>query len=245
MNEEILETIKNFLDLHQYSNFTLDDLRIFLTKKLGQVDVLSNSTIGRWIKSKFNMSFKKINNVNPKVFDSESRRKMLEAAALQIKLISKGWEVIYIVEFKYSSRKSDLYGWTLKGRSGYRKEISSEFQAYLIVAFSMKRIIGVWATAKTYNATKFKYFLKQLSNFKENDFALICDNARIHVANYVQKFLVKRKLWITTIPAYCPFINAWKKLILIVKSKIRKIERQGNQISLRSFKKWFDSIKVS
>ena len=66
---------------------------------------------------------------------------MLEAAALQIKLASKEWEVIYIDEFKYSSHKV-IYGWTLKGRSGYRKEISSKFQNSFIVAFSMKRIIG-------------------------------------------------------------------------------------------------------
>ena len=112
----------------QYLNFTLDDLWIFLTKKLGQAVVLSNSTIGKWIKSKYNMTFKKISKVNPNVFDSESRLKMLEAAAFKIKLASKGWEVIYIEEFKYSNRRSDLYGWTLKWRSRYRKEISSEFQ---------------------------------------------------------------------------------------------------------------------
>ena len=107
---EILETILEFLESHKYLNFTLDELRIFLIKKHWETYTLSNSTIGRWLKRKFNMLFRKINKVNPKVFYPDSRRKMLEAITLQIKLFSRWLNVIYIDEFQYSSRTSNFYG---------------------------------------------------------------------------------------------------------------------------------------
>ena len=104
------------------------------------------------------MSFKKINKVNPKVFCPDSRQKMLDAVALQIKLSSRRSNVIYIDEFKYSSLANNLYVWTVKSRSGYSKEISSGFQASLIIAFSTKKIYGVWATTETYDAKKLRIF---------------------------------------------------------------------------------------
>ena len=193
LSGEILETTREFLESHKYSNFTLDDLRIFLIKKHRETCTLSNSTIGRWLKRKFNISFRKINKVNPKVFYPDSWRKMLEAVALQIKLSSRGSNVIYIDEFKYSSRANNLYGWTVKGRSGYSKEISSGFQASFIIAFSTKKICGVWAITKTYDASKFKYFLGQLLKTEENFSALVCDNAKIHFAKLTEKFLVEQQ----------------------------------------------------
>ena len=51
----------------------------------------------------------------------QKEEKMLEAVSLHIQLARKEWEIIYIDEFKYLSYGYDLYGWTLKGRSWYRK----------------------------------------------------------------------------------------------------------------------------
>ena len=39
--------------------------------------------------------------------------------------------------------------------------------------------------------------------------------------------------------------NAWEKLILNIKTRVRKYEREGNEITLMAIKRWLDSIKSS
>ena len=73
-------------------------------------------------------------------------------------------------------------------------------------------------------------------------YAIICDNSKVHVSKLIQEFLNKEGLWIITIPAYSPTVNAWEKLILNIKSRVRKIEGEGLEITLMTFKRWFDSI---
>ena len=55
---------------------------------------------------------------------NENKRKILEAASIQINLIKEGATVVYVDEFKYSCHKSGIYGWVYKGKSGNRKLIS-------------------------------------------------------------------------------------------------------------------------
>ena len=44
-----------------------------------------------------------------------------------------------------------------------------------------------------------------------------------------------------TILAYSPVVNACEKLILNIKTKVRKLEREGKEISLATFKRVIDS----
>ena len=47
-----------------------------------------------------------------------------------------------------------------------------------------------------------------------------------------------------TIPAYSPVVNAFENLILNIKTKVRKLEREGKEISLATFKRVIDSIQI-
>ena len=106
-----------------------------------------------------------------------------------------------------------------------------------MVAFSKTKIQGIIATTHTFNSNIFRYFLHQLSLILSEDYVLIWDKSKIHTAKIVQDFAIEHKLMITTISAYWPFINSWDKLILIIKSKVRRIEREGKEISLSTFMK--------
>ena len=65
------------------------------------------------------MSYKKVNKINPKVVINENKRKILEAASIQINLIKEGATVFYVDEFKYSCHRSGMHGWAYKVKSGY------------------------------------------------------------------------------------------------------------------------------
>ena len=82
---------------------------------------------------------------------NENKRKILEAASVQINLIKEGATVVYANEFKYSCHRSGMYGWAYKGKNGYRKLIPGKFQATFIAALSAKKIHEVLSTTKTIN----------------------------------------------------------------------------------------------
>ena len=243
VNLEIIELVNEYWQEHKYINFTLDDLRYYLNNKKGDDWNISNSTLARLLKRDIRMSYKKVNRVHPSIALHENKRKMLEAVALQIKLVQNEVTVIYIDEFKYSWHQNNYYGWTVQGKSGYRKLNISKFQASFIVAFSQSKIHGIMSTSKTYNSSKFRYFIYKLVNTLKEDYALVCDNSKVHVSKLMQWFLEEYKLWLITIPSYSPFVNPCEKLILNIKSRIRKVGRSGKEITLKTFKNWIDSIK--
>ena len=222
--------IQNYWNTNKYDNFTANDVRLHLQNEIGDGWSISLSSVTRCLKNSIGLSYKKVNKIHPKILKWENKRKMLEAALLQQKLNEEKVTVIYVDEFKFSWHSSAHYGWSLKGRSGYRGVTPGKFQATFMVAFSKTKIQGIIATTHTFNSNIFRYFLHQLSSTLSEDYALIWDNSKIHTAKIVQDFAIERKLTIITIPAYWPFVNAWEKLILIIKSKVRRIEREGKEI---------------
>ena len=138
-----------------------------------------------------------------------------------------------------------MHRWAYKGKSGYRKLIPWKFQATFIAAVSAKKIHEVLSTTKTINSQVLKYFLCKLVQSMDKNYAIVCDNSKVHVSKLIRDFLKEYKLWIIIIPAYCPWVNAWEKLILNIKTIARKYEREGNEITLMTIKRWLDSIKSS
>ena len=44
--------------------------------------------------------------------------------------------------------------------------------------------------------------------------------------------------------SYSPFVNPGEKLVLNIKSRVRKVGQSGKEIKLNTFKIWIDSIKT-
>ena len=135
------------------------------------------------------MSYKKVNKINPKVVINKNKRKILEDASIQINLIKEGATVVYVDEFKYSCHKSGIYGWVYKGKSGNRKLIPGKFQATFIAAVSAKKIHEVLPTTKTISSQVFKYFLCKLVQSMDKNYAIVCDNSKVHVSKLIRDFL--------------------------------------------------------
>ena len=63
-----------------------------------------------------NMSYKKMNVINPKTLISDNFDKMIQSASLLKVLLDYGIELIFIDEFSISSRGNKVYGWTERGK---------------------------------------------------------------------------------------------------------------------------------
>ena len=244
LDQEKQNLIRDYLKENQFRLYKLNDIRLHLLKNTGDQWQVSNSTIWRVMKKEMGMSFKRVNKVHPSIITEETWRKMAESLSIQAELCLRGIDVVYWDEFKFSWHTSKHYGWAPRGRWGYKQLMPGKFQATFMLAFSVKKVYGVMATTGTFNAHKFIYFLSKIRSTAQDKYAVIWDNSKVHVASVVQKFLKEQELWIISIPPYWPYVNAWEKLILIIKQQIRMIERKGREINLRVFKQWIDRLTV-
>ena len=244
LTQDKIKQIADFWIAKRFQNFTINDVRLHLVSNSNNGWSISNSSVGRSLKRDIGMTYKKINKISNKVVTKENKRKILEASVLQMRLMQSEVDVVYIDEFKFSWHRSEHYGWSLKGTTGYSTWPIGTFQASFIVAFSEKKIHGIMPTKKTFNSKMFKYFIIKLIKSFDYNYALIWDNARIHVSELITQFLIEQRLLMITIPAYSPVVNACENLILNIKAKVRKLEREGKEISLATFKRVIDSIQI-
>ena len=135
------------------------------------------------------MSYKKVNKINPKVVINENKRKILIDASIQINLIKEGATVVYVDEYKYSCHRSGMYGWVYKEKSGNRKLIPGKVQTTFIETVSAKKIHEVLSTKKTIDSQVFKYFLCKLVQSMDKNYAILCDNSKVHVSKLIRDFL--------------------------------------------------------
>ena len=84
-------------------------------------------------------------------------------------------------------------------------------------------------TKGTGTAQKFIHFLRKVLkqmmktiSLKMRKFFIILDNASIHKAREVSKFVSNLKIRMLTIPPYEPSLNPIEKFILALKSKLRQ-----------------------
>ena len=244
LDKEKQNLIRDYLKENQFRLYKLNDIRLHLQQTTSDQLQVSNSTIWRVMKKEMGMSFKRVNKIHPSVITEETRRKIAESLNIQATLCLRGIDIIYWDEFKFSWHTSKHYGWAPRGRWGYKQLIPGKFQATFMLAFSVKKIYGVMATIGTFNAQKFIYFLSKIASTAQDKYAVIWDNSKVHVASEVKKYLREQELWIISIPPYWPYVNAWEKLILIIKQRIRMIERTGREINLRVFKQWIDRLNA-
>ena len=168
---------------------------------------------------------------------------MAEALNIQILLNEQGVKVVYLDGLKFSCNLNRHLGWAKKGIPGHKTLFPSSFQSSIMISFSNKKIQGAIATPNTYNSKKNIYFIKNLSYKISDRYALVWDNARIHKSIDVIKFIEQHRLCIAWITTYWSFVNHCERLILIINTKMRAIERTCRDVNLAKFKNWVDQIK--
>ena len=97
---------------------------------------------------------------------------------------------------------------------------------------------------ETFNTERFCFILSKIAVNVKKRFIIVCDNSKIQVASRVKRFLNEHKLCMVSIPVYWPYVNPCTKFILIIKNRVRMLERKGTQINLRTFKKIIDKLTL-
>ena len=104
---------------------------------------ISQSTILKAMKHKMKLSHKKFRKTNPKNFDYENLSRILKSACLLFKLNRSSFEVLYIDEFSFDTRKINYYGWGPKNSKLYISKIPEWFTISFVVRLSMMRYYRV------------------------------------------------------------------------------------------------------
>ena len=192
------------------------------------------STLGNYMKQHWNLSYKQLESRHAYSKTSENNRKFFGSAAIQYRLLNEGVELIFLDEFSVNPRHMKHREWTIKGHKGYIRMNSEGFSMSFIVALSNKRIYGIMGWRDAVDHSVVRYFISGLLFFwnkspssTETPFALIMDNASVHVWNNMTNFYEKSGVWVITIAPYRPSLNISEKLIWAIKKCIHKISGSG------------------
>ena len=211
---------------------TVDYVRQSLTKSFEELKEVSASTISRTLKHRWGMSYKKLSKANPKIFNEEKYRQILQSAALLQKLRNSNIEMIYLDEFSFDPRKTKFYGWDKKNSKKFISWFPEMKTMSFVIGLSQKQFYGMLGKQGTINSDVFKYYLqgliKQLNSANNSMYdsaKIIWDNAVIHKSRIIKTFLSNNSVGILNIYPYCPFLNPIETLIGVVKNKIRVIQK--------------------
>ena len=122
----------------------------------------SSFNIRKILKNILDFKYKMLHETHPKTFMDENIRQFYESAYLQLKLEAGGFEVIYIDEFSFNTRKQKYKGWVRKGKHGFLKKIDDDISISCVVAFSRKAIYGIAGSKGALNSQHFIQFLQNL-----------------------------------------------------------------------------------
>ena len=100
-----VQLIKNYWNNPAKRPIRIKDIKEHVWPVNRFIKPLHDSTISRVLRNKLNMRYKVLQKRNPKTKSPNNIRIFHEAIAIQVMLRTKGFELIYVDEFSYSSRK--------------------------------------------------------------------------------------------------------------------------------------------
>jgi transposase len=106
-----VEWARDFVKDNYGRHFTLNTLAKEMNSAFKNEISVSKTTIQRMLKTKLGMSYKKLTKSNPKAIQLSHKRSFLESLTVQLELLDRGFELIYIDEFSWSPRATSVYGW--------------------------------------------------------------------------------------------------------------------------------------
>ena len=162
LNEEHLEWIKEYL-MHNTSRcFTSIEITQEFNRNFIESIQVSNSTIKRALKKSLEWSISKIERISKRATGQTHKRLLLESMPLQLILINKGYELVWIDEFCLSSRQDELYGWWSRGSKRCVLFDYWQFSMSFIVTFSKSVFYGIMNFEQTNNSETFGLLIKRL-----------------------------------------------------------------------------------
>ena len=208
------EYINSLVQSNITQQLTASSINRRLMNEFPEMDKVSNSTIIRWLRNDLCWSFKKLERKPAPATTIDSKRLLLEGAAIQKKLLELDLEVIFIDEFSVNSRHHEFSGWTKVGQKGYIMTETKEFSMSFICSVSTKRVLGLMGVKESTTSDIIVIYLKRLfeelrkSNNNTNcEYVVIWDNASVHSNSTVCAFIASSRLRVISIPAYTPVLN--------------------------------------
>ena len=244
-NGHVVEKVKLFASQHSNKKFTLSDVQVSLLEQVPTPVKISKTTISNKLRYRLNYRYKKMNLQNVSISRQVNKNRIIENVNLHRQLEDRQHKLIFIDEFKYSVRSNKHYGWALKGKSGCLSLHLDNFSVNVMIAYSKEAIEGVIANKSTNDQHVFMMLLMEMDKNQPNNYATIMDNASIYKTKNVRKLWDKLKILALTNDAYAPFLNPAEQLIMVIKTKLRKIHNSGQAMSLSKLKMVIDSISPS
>ena len=223
-----LKWVQKFIEENSSKGFTLGQVKNHLLANCPDLGDVTVSTSSRLLRKKFNLSYKKLGNSNPRKVIPENKANLISCLKAIIGLLSWGFHVIFADEFLVNRNTIPSYGWWQKGKPGrlFRRPI--EFKMSFVVAHSSRRVEGIMGTTTTFNQIKYVKFLKKLlltvrlnQGVDSDKVVLVVDNCKFHKTNYVKQFITNEGVMCIFIPPYSPEINPCEKLINYVKAYVK------------------------
>ena len=97
--------IKEFLFLPKNQSITIKKIKRYMNSSRKDLEHPSNTTISNILREELKMNFKKFHKCHRKVMTGKHTRLFAESLSLKLTLNLIHYEVIYLDEFSFSSRK--------------------------------------------------------------------------------------------------------------------------------------------
>ena len=234
LNEEQVGWLKDYLAEKKNKRVVVKQIKAALESKFPEIGTISPSTIGRTLKSRLWYTYKKLNKQNSASISQQNIQRFIESSMILEALEENGWELIYFDGFGYDPRRQQFYGWCCKGSKGFVKVHDDPINMTFIVAVSKLYLYGVMSIAGTSTSSCIIHFIKSVCKMREakqgisgTKFIFVADNASVHIASDVEKFVMKYGLRLLTIAPYSPALNPSKYVINCIKSKLRQTQSQN------------------
>ena len=160
LKEEHKQWIEGYFEQHRLPRTTVSKLRNQLLLEFPSFTSISKTAITRWLKKELKMVYKNAIKKSAKTLSVERIRNVFENVWLQTKINEDGIEIIYIDEFKVSTKHNDLWGWTKQGKRGYISFDPNFFHMSFIWAVSKYKVYGIWGFEVTLCSDGFHYFIE-------------------------------------------------------------------------------------
>ena len=228
-----IQEISKFCIEHSSKRITVGKIQNHLKTKCSDLETISDWSIVSILKKKLNLSYKKCNKMDRSNLIISNKAKYFESAATQILLEDAGYELIFVDEFSFTERKSNLYSWGPRSQHWRLSLSKGQFSCSWMVGFSRNYFYGVMITKDTWTSEMFIKFIhswikarEEYFDFQDRRMIFIWDNTSIHRSEAVREYIKKTEIKILTICPYSPSLNPVEKMILAFRSKI------GTQIEL-------------
>ena len=107
INEEWIEKIKNFINAHKYKHFTLKDIKAYLEANTEDFDKITIQTISKALK----FMYKRISTAHKNFSNPDMKTKILTNVAVIDELQNSGYSIVYMNEFRFTTKSSKYFGW--------------------------------------------------------------------------------------------------------------------------------------